>query len=217
MEGLSRASGAGYIIVKIPKSWRAASDPIPEPEPDGGDPKKEGFDEYKWPPLRVEEYAVVEQHLLKDRVSPVDAVLPELEKLAARKGKAARRLASRLEDKAYTDLRASKAMNKLSIEEVQSYIDTPQGVLFTMKICLQRFHPEITDKEVRRIFEWHGEEEIKRLRDVAQGADKLGNSTGQNEEPGALAATNGTGLLTGDGSIVGSPKPTDGNPPASTD
>jgi len=212
MEGVSRASGAGYLIVRIPKRWiigEPVTDKSLSPEDDGG------FDEYKWPGLRVEEYAIVEQHILKDRVSPIDAVLPELEKLSARTGRAAKRLARALEEKAYADLRKSKAQNKLSIEEVQAFIDSPEGLLFTMKLTISRYHPDITDGEIRRIFEWVGEKEAKRLRDLAQGVDALGNSTGRSDAAGAPAEPT-TGRLTGDGFIVGSPKPTDGTPARST-
>lgn len=201
MEGVSRASGKAYIVVRIPKSWKSADNPN-----DGS----EGFDEYKWPPLRVEEFAVVENHLLKNRLSPIDAVLPEIEKLLAANTKASRRMAKRLEAAAYADLRKSKAQNKLSIEEVQAWLDTPEGILFTMKVCLQRFHPDITDADVRRIFEWEGENEAKRLRDFVQGVDALGNSTGPNLADGARAEP--VAGSTGESSTDTSPKNTDGIP-----
>lgn len=204
MDGVSRASGEGSIIVRIPKGWQGDGKPNTDAE---------GFDEYTWPALRLEDFAVVENHLLKNRVSPIDAVLPDLERLSQVKSQAARRLMRSLEKQAYVDLRKSKAMNKLSVDEVQEYIDTPDGALFTMKLCIQRKHPTITDAEILRIFQWLGYQEAKRLRDLIQGIDKLGNSTGPNQEAEEVVRAD-TRRLTGDGSIVGSPKSTDGTPVA---
>lgn len=200
MEGVSRASGVAYVEIKIPKCWESVD------KPNNG---KEGFDIYKLPGLRVEEYAIVENHLLKNRVSPVDAVLGEIEKLHKLNTPAARRMARRLERDAYTDLRKSKASNKLTIEEVQEFLDSVDGMLFTMRICLERFHPGITEAEVLRVFNWQGEVESRRVRDLVQGLDALGNSTGPNlaEEVRAEPAAS-----TGASSTDSSPKNTDGMP-----
>lgn len=201
MDGVSRASGAAYIVVTLPKCFRGHG------EPNGSE---DGFDEFKWPPIRVEDFAVVENHLLKNRVSPIDAVLPELERLASIKTQGARRLAKALEQQAYRDLRKSKAQNKISLDEMQDFIDNPEGLLFTMRICLQRLHPTISDYDVRRIFDWLGEQEAKRLRDIAQGSDRLGNSTGPTRETAGERAT--VEASTGDGSTAGSPPNTAGTP-----
>ena len=200
MDGVSRASAAGFLLVSIPKAWKG-------PEQPQGD--EDGFDEYKWPPMRVEEYAVVERHLLANRISPIDAVLPEIERLEKLGTPSARRMAKRLEKNAYNDLRKSKASNKLTIDEVQSWLDCVDGVLFTMKLCLQRNHPDITDAEVRRVFDWLGEREAKRVRDVASGNDALGNSTGPTPIP---ATAESAGRSRGESSTDGSPKSTDGAP-----
>ncbi len=201
MDGLTRPSGKGDVLLKIPKCWES------EELPNNG---KEGFDEYRWPAMRVEEYAVVEQHLLKHRLSPIDALLPDLEKLAAVNTKASRRLAKVLQEKAYADLRKSKATNKLTVEEVQAYLDSVDGLLFTMRICLARYHPTVTDADTLRIFNWMGEEEAKRTRDLTQGLDALGNSTGPTPE--AERAAGESGLSTGDGSTAGSLPNTVGPP-----
>lgn len=199
MDGLARPAGAG-IVIRIPKGW-------PTPTPDGG------FDEYFWPPMRIEEYAIVEQHLLKNRVSPIDAVLPELERLAKQKTRGARKLADALTERAYNDLRKSREQNRVTVDEVQAWIDTPEGVLFTMKLCLARHHPNITDAEVRRIFDWLGEEEARRQRDIAQGIDALGNSTGPSrvlEGTGAIGPKETSDVSRGGASIAGSLASTDG-------
>jgi hypothetical protein len=133
-----------------------------------------------------------------------------LEKLAAMNTKASRRLAKVLQEKAYADLRKSKTTNKMTVEEVQAYLDSVDGLLFTMRICLARFTPGITDAETLRIFNWLGEEEVKRTRDLTQGIDALGNSTGRNPEGEAVPAE--VARSTGDGSTDGSPKPTVGTP-----
>ena len=200
MEGVSRASGKGKVEIKVPKCWESAE------VPNNG---KEGFDIYWLPGMRVEEYAVVEQHLLKNRVSPVDAVLPEIEKLLTNGSKVARRMARQLEKQAYTDLRKSKATNKLTVEEVQDYLDSVDGMLFTLRICLLRNHPTITEAEVLRVFNWQGEDEMRRIRDLAQGLDALGNSTGPNPEAAVRAAV---GASTGESSTATSPKNTVGTP-----
>lgn len=199
MDGIARAGAAG-VNIRIPKGWT-----IDDPFSLG-----DGFDEYWMPPMRLEEYAVVEQHLLKHRVSPVDAVMPELERLAKIGGKAARRFAKALEEKAYQDLRKSRDQNKLTTEQVGEWLDTPAGVLFTMKLCLSRSHPGITDAEVKRIFEWQGFEEAKRQRDIAQGTDHLGNSTGPSPAAGTGPAS--PDASTGGASTAGSPASTAGPP-----
>lgn len=200
MEGVSRASGKAAVEIKIPNCWESVD------QPNNG---KEGFTSYWLPPMRVEEYAIVENHLLKNRVSPVDAVLPDIERLLALGTKTARRMARRLEQQAYADLRKSKATNKLTVEEVQEFLDSVDGMLFTMRICLMRNHPTITEAEVLRIFNWQGEEESKRVRDLVQGLDALGNSTGPNLAEGAEAVR---AASTGESSTGTSPKNTDGTP-----
>lgn len=205
MDGVARASGAGVIHIRIPKAYQGEGKPQTDAE---------GFDDYIYPPMRVEEYSVIEQHLLKNRVSPVDAVLPELERLSQVKSAAARGLMRALEKQAYRDMRKKKEANKVTLEEVEEYINTPEGALFAMKICLQRKHPDITDAEIRRIYDWYGEQEMRRLREVAQGIDKMGNSTGPNQEPEAVRAE--TAVSRGDGFTDGSLKSTDGLPPKLT-
>lgn len=200
MEGVSRASGKGAVEIKIPNCWES------EENPNNG---AEGFTSYWLPPMRVEEYAVVENHILKNRVSPIDAVLPEIERLISIGTKTARRMAKRLEASAYADLRKSKATNKLTVDEVQEYLDSVDGMLFTMKLCLMRNHPTITDAEVLRIFKWQGEEEARRVRDIAQGIDSMGNSTGPNPDAAVRAQA---GASIGAGSSASSPKSTDGAP-----
>lgn len=200
MDGVSRASGA-YVLVKLPNCYKG------QDQPNGNE---DGFKEYKWPPVRVEDFGIIEQHVRKNRLSPVDAVLPELERLSKHKSKAARRLMRSLERDAYNDLRKEKASAVLSVEQVQDFIDSVPGMIFSMKICIQRYHPDITDAEVQRIFEWLGEDEVKRLRDIAAGQDKLGNSTGPNSSAEAVRAE--SEQFRGDASTDGSPKSTDGTP-----
>lgn len=200
MEGVSRASGVAWVEIKVPKCWLSPD------EPNNG---AEGFDLYRLPPMRVEEYAIVEQHLLKNRVSPIDAVLPEIEKLLESGTKTARAMARRLEKAAYSDLRKSKATNKLTVEEVQAYLDSVDGMLFTMRICLMRNHPGITEAECLRVFNWQGEDEAKRIRDIAQGLDALGNLTGPNL---AVEAEVVRAESTGVNSTDSLPKNTDGAP-----
>lgn len=199
MEGLSRASGAGITVVRVPKCFKS------EDNPNDG---TEGFDEFRYGPLRLEEYSIIERHLLKDRPNPVDAVLPQLERLASVKGKAARRMAKELTDRAYADLRKSQAENKVTLEDVEAFLNTPQGMLWSLHLLLLRFHPGLSIDEARRVYEWQGAESIRKARTSAEGVDALGNSIGRKLEAEAGEA----GRSTGDASTDSSPANTDGAP-----
>lgn len=202
MDGVSRAAGA-YVLVKIPNCYKGRDEP-------NGD--ETGFKEYKWPPIRVEDFAVIENHVRQSRLSPVDAVVSELDRLMKMKTRGARALARSLQRDAYNDLRKEKKDATLTVEQVQDFIDSVPGMIFSMKICIQRYHPEVDDKETRRIFEWIGEDEARRLRDLAMGTDALGNSTGRNPAAEVVPTVDESGLFRGDGSTGGSPANTDGTP-----
>lgn len=202
MEGLERASGAGITIIRVPKCFK--SEEVPN---DGA----EGFDEYRYGPLRLEEYSILERHIAKDRLSPVDAVMPEIERLSKIKGKGARMLAKALTDRAYEDLKRSKKDLKVTLDQVQEFLNTPNGMLFSLHLLLSRFHPGITIEEARRVMTWQGVEEVRRAREAAEGVDALGNSIGRNP-----AAADETGRSTGAASTDSSPVNSDGTPSAST-
>lgn len=200
MEGLERASGAGITIVRVPKCF------VSEEVPNNG---AEGFDEYKYGPLRLEEYAIIERHIASNRLSPIDAVMPELERLSKIKGKGARTLAKALTDRAYEDLKRSKKDLKVTLDDVQEFLNTPNGMLFSLHLLLSRFHTGITVEEARRVMVWQGALEIRRAREAAEGVDALGNSIGRKpveaDETGRL-----TGAASTDSSLVNS----DGTPSA---
>ncbi len=204
MNGVSRASGAGYTAVRVPNGW---------PGPLTG-----GFTEYRWHPSRVEDYAVIERHLLKDRISPIDAVMPDLERLSKINSKAAKRLAKTLTDRAYADLRASKSMNVISIDQLQEYLNSVPGAQHAMFIALQREHHDITREESDRVFLWLGEEEQRRQREAMEGIDALGNSTGPTPgADGVAGATAGSPAgSTGGSSTATSPASTAGPATSST-
>lgn len=199
MSELVRTVGAD-IIVKIPKGW-------PGPlAPEGG------FDEYKIPAARIEEHAVIEAHILKHRVDPLSAILPQLERLGKMNDRHARKLAKDLSERAYNDLRKEgREIDRLPVEQVQAFLDSTTGAKMCMKLCLQRNYPEVTDKEVDRIYNWLGEEEMLRLRNMQDGSDPLGNSTGPTADTSKTADAGGTS--NGGNSSDGSPKSTDGMPP----
>lgn len=132
-------------------------------------------------PLTMKDFATIEQHLLSKRQNPLDMVKSRLEGLEPEVQK-------HLLELAYQD---SKRMTTISPAEVGGFMDTVDGLAFTIWLCVQRSHPgRWTLENVENYVKSQsvlGIQNMLRARDQASGLDELGNSTGP--RPGTATST----------------------------
>jgi hypothetical protein len=171
---------------------------------------------YKLGPFRLSHFGEVEQYLLKDRKTASEIAVAACKKMLA-EGMA--ELAEKVMANAINEDRRTSAQNKIPIEEVQRFIDTREGLLMTMRLCLSEYHPNITNNEIILIFEQFSEKDIKDWRDRVAGSDVMGNSTGSASLTGAKTdpQVRAPNLGTGERSSAISPILTDGLPSKSDD
>lgn len=123
--------------------------------------------------LTLKDFGLIENHLLSQRQNPLLVVRDVIGDLPPE-------MADKLLDKAYRD---AKKMNEVAAEEVAEWIDTFNGMAFSLWLSLEkRYAGRFTLDNVLEIMEAISEEELedlKNLRDQAAGLDELGNSTGE--------------------------------------
>lgn len=195
-DGISRAAGVP-VTLRVPKGWPGAL--------------TGGFDEVVLPGMKLEHFALVERHLLKDRPDPFAVHEERISRLLGSKRAGDRKMGKALLDRAAGNLEKSKAQNKLKVEEVQDWLDSAEGAYWTFSLLLREGNPGISDADIRRVWDWAGQDEVKRLRDVASGTDRLGNSTGS-PAPGDAAPEGPPPGPTGAASTDSSPASTAGPP-----
>lgn len=105
----------------------------------------------------------VEDHYRATRLGPVEAILPELEKLkdfpVAQK---------HLVDLAYADLRSgAKAITAEERVKLGAWCDSREGISFLMWYQLKKNHPELTHLQVENMITLIGFDEAKKKRDAA--------------------------------------------------
>lgn len=132
-------------------------------------------------PLTLKDFAAVEQYLLSKRQNPLDMVKSKLAGLDIETQKY-------LLELAYED---AKRQTTISASEAGEFIDSVDGLAFTLWLVLERSHQgRWTLERVNEIVKSMTPTEIQemlRLRDQASGLDDLGNSTGQTSEAEMLA------------------------------
>lgn len=131
---------------------------------------------YIMEPLTLKDFGVIENEYLKRRPNPLKAV-------AEAKGVLSPEDYDKLLTQAYRD-----AVNvaKASPQEISEWLDTREGVVFSIWLSLRKNHPELTKEQAEQAIQEMGEQQLKGLaesRDVASGIDELGNSTGRNTGP----------------------------------
>lgn len=122
-------------------------------------------------PLTLKDYGLVENEYLKRKPNPIEVVAKAAEHLS-------QEMYDRLLDRAYKD--ATK-VNKATPEEVADWIDSREGIIFTVWIMLRKSYPEMSMEDVEATVGSMAEDELRKLseaRDVSAGIDELGNSTG---------------------------------------
>lgn len=124
-------------------------------------------------PMTLRDYGLIEQHIIQKRVNPVEKVRPMLDGLSDEAQK-------HLLSLAYADLKGSTTA---TLEESTAFIDSIEGVAFTLWILLNKSMPgKYTLPAVQEIVNAMTPEELSKVmnaRDQAAGTDELGNSTGQ--------------------------------------
>lgn len=146
------------------------------------------------PPLDLEDLGTIEQHLLRTRPDPLQRVQAVIKDLPEN-------LARELVEKAYED---GKKLNTISAAEVGDYLDSINGLAFSVWLALQkRYGDKFSHKNVYNVLNQltaEELEELRRARDQASGLDDRGNSTGP-----ALAQTKPGVSQAGGRSFVGWP------------
>ena len=126
-------------------------------------------------PLSLKDFGLIENHLLSQQLNPLDLVKVVVKDLPPE-------LAAGLLRDAYKD---AKQMNMISAAAVAEWIDTFDGMAYTMWVCLNKTYPnEFELADVVQIMQELTEDELERmknLRDQASGIDELGNSTGETD------------------------------------
>ena len=125
--------------------------------------------QYELSPLQIKDFGAIEHHLLSKRVNPVEQVIPLLSGLTPDQQKV-------LLQEAYRELRAT---NKVPASEVAKWMDSMDGVGFTIWLCLRKKHPEMTLERIEAWVQREGDRALAELvarRDQASGTDLLGNS-----------------------------------------
>ena len=77
-------------------------------------------------------------------------------------------------------------MNKATSQEIADWMDSSQGVIFSVWLSLRKNHPELTREDAEKVINKMGQQELEKLaeqRDVTSGLDELGNSTGRSTGP----------------------------------
>lgn len=119
---------------------------------------------YTIAPVHADELVrATEDHFRSRRLNPVDAILPELEKL-----KGFPEAQKHLVDLAYKDLRAGG--KKYSREDLAAWLDTREGVSWLLWYQLHKNHPEVTVAQVETMVTELTFEEAIAKRDAANKA-----------------------------------------------
>ena len=122
-------------------------------------------------PLTLRDFGTIEQHLLSKRPNVLKQVAEAAKDLPDSMAKA-------LIDRAYDDM---KAGNTVSSQEVAAYMDTFDGIAFTIWISLRKDDDTVTLDEVTESLHAMNEADVSSIaadRDFVSGLDERGNSTG---------------------------------------
>ena len=131
---------------------------------------------YIMEPLTLKDMGTLESEYLKDKPNPIKAVA-EMRELLDQEDY------DKLLAQAYKD---ATAVNKATSQEIADWMDSSQGVIFSVWLSLRKNHPELTREDAEKVINKMGQQELEKLaeqRDVTSGLDELGNSTGRSTGP----------------------------------
>lgn len=145
-------------------------------------------------PLTLNDIGTVEQHLLAKRKNPLQIVAEAKQYLSDEDYKM-------LLSRAYEDARKD---NKISPAELSAFMDSLEGVVYTIWLCSRKNHPELTlewfNETINSMAQQGGDEQIQeiiRRRDMASGLDEMGNSIGPDSKPTTPGPDDGRGSRSG--------------------
>jgi hypothetical protein len=126
-----------------------------------------GAARYTIPPANkehiIEDNLAIDAELRKTRKGPIEAILPELQRLAAFPD-----IQQGLLDRAYHDLRKGAKEEHVSQDDIRTWIDTLPGLLFTMGLIFRRYYPALTDGDILEIIMKVGDGEMLKAREKLQ-------------------------------------------------
>ena len=130
-----------------------------------------GGRDYKMAALTLRDFGTIEQHLLARRPNILKVVAESCADLPPETAKV-------MMEKAYDDM---KKGNTIPATEIAEWVDTFEGMVFSIWLSLQKEHAELSLDDVMTLMSAMSEEEVeglKGLRDIASGLDEVGNSIG---------------------------------------
>lgn len=136
---------------------------------------------YQLSPLGLEDYGEIKNHILNSRKDPMQ-ILRETDYTGMPQA-----VIDSLTKHAFE---ACRKNDEISPDDIYSFMNTPEGMPFTLWVTARRNHPEVdTLEKAQALFKdlcdelgEAGIEEFVKRRDQAAGIDAAGNSTGQEQE-----------------------------------
>jgi hypothetical protein len=83
-------------------------------------------------PLLLRHFATIETHILAERQTPIDAVLPEIHRLNH-----APAIQRQILERAYLDTYGDRKINRVATNQILAWMNAPSGMLFTYWLCLR--------------------------------------------------------------------------------
>ena len=176
MDGVSRAVGSGVTVVI-----------------DGKD--------YILSPFTYRDHGMVEQEILKRRMTPLKIAKAHMEGLDPV-------LQEKLLAKALDD--TAKLPNYTTEDEINEFTVSDFGIVFSVWLSLRKRHPEVTLDQLQDALYKMNVDEIEQLGQClaqASGDDELGNETGRTESPAKTTTENPPSEPPGESSSGESAKP----------
>ncbi len=152
MDGVSRAVGSGVTVVIGGKTYILS-------------------------PFTYRDRGMIEQEILKRRVTPLKIAQDHIEGLDPL-------LQEKLLGKALDD--TTKLPNYTTDADTDEFIASDFGIVFAVWLSLRKQHPQVTIEELQDAFDEMDADDVVQLSQClaqASGDDDLGNETGRTESP----------------------------------
>lgn len=152
MDGVSRAVGSGVTVVIGGKTYILS-------------------------PFTYRDRGMIEQEILKRRVTPLKIAKDHVEGLDPL-------LQEKLLVKALED--TAKLPNYTTDDETDAFIASDFGIVFAVWLSIRKQHPQVAMEELQEAFDAMNADEVQQLSQClaqASGDDDLGNETGRTESP----------------------------------
>lgn len=138
---------------------------------------------YRLSPLTVEDFGVIENHILAGRVNPIQMVSSQKQHLDPDDYKM-------LLSMAYED---AKKTNKVSIVEQQEFLDTLEGQIYATWLCAKKNHSDLAIEDLKSDISSDANADIVSQLQIGTGMSEMGNSTGSQNLPASANENQQTG------------------------